>query len=72
MTRFLIKKGDIYYLTSGELLIYDEVKAKEEKEKKGVKLVKEEFARIEKLPHTWHKAVEITDSSFSPSNTGQV
>jgi hypothetical protein len=70
MKRFLIQQGGVYYLTTGDLLQYDEGRAKSEEEKKGLKKVKDEFQRIHDQPHTWYKAVEITDSSFSAVNTG--
>lgn len=69
MKRFLIEQGGVYYLTTGELLSYDEKAAKDEEQKKGVDHVKKEFKRIHDEPHTWYKAVEIRDSTFSPVNT---
>ena len=67
--RFLIEQNGVYYLTTGKLLEYDAAEAKGEDQKKGVKKVKDEFKRIHDQPHTWYKAVEITDSQFSAINT---
>ena len=72
MKRFLIEQGGVYYLTTGKMLAYDPAAAKNENQKKGVDHVKREFKRIHDLPHTWYKAVEIKDSSFSPVNTSDV
>ena len=70
MKRFLIDQGGVLYLTSGELLRYDEKEAKDdEQKKKGVKEAKDAFKRIHDEPHTWYKAVEVRDSTFSPINT---
>ena len=70
MKRFLIEQGGVYYLTTGKLLSYDPDSAKGPDQKDGVEHVRREFKRIHDLPHTWYKAVEIKDSSFSPVNTG--
>ncbi len=69
---FLIKVGDVYYLTKGKLLTYDPSAAKDEQQKKDVKFVEEEFKKIHDSPHTWYPAVKVTDESFSPFNTGEV
>lgn len=70
MKRFLIEQDGVYYLTDGALLRYDAKEAKTADQKNGVGHVQKEFKRIHDQPHTWHKAVEITDSSFSAVNTG--
>ena len=70
MARFLIKKNDVYYLTTGKLLTYDPTKAKPGEQEADVKRVASEFARIRDLPHTWYQAVEISDRRFSAINTG--
>ncbi|HET9427450.1 MAG TPA: hypothetical protein VFO69_03735 [Allosphingosinicella sp.] len=80
MTKFLINKGGVYYLTTGRLLTYDsnatdnpadppEIRAKK---KAGVKEAKETFDRIRNAPHTFYEAVEIDIAGFGPMNTGQV
>ena len=69
MKRFLIEQGGVYYLTTGKLLRYDENEAKNDDQKKGVGDVRREFKRIHDEPHTWYKAVEVRDSTFSPINT---
>jgi hypothetical protein len=71
-TRFLIKVGDVYYLTRGKLLTYDPSAAKDDRQKKDMEFVRETFKKIHDSPHTWYPAVQITDSSFSPYNTGEV
>lgn len=72
MTRFLINKDGVYYLTTGKLLEYDPEAARGNPEKEaGVAHVEREFNRIKDLPHTWYQAVQISDSSFSPVNTRQ-
>ena len=71
MTRFLINKHGVYYLTTGKLLTYDPDGARTTDEKKDVERVAKEFQRICDLPHTWHKAVEISDQQFVAINTGQ-
>lgn len=70
-TRFLIKVGDVYYLTTGKLLTYDPSAAKDDQQKKDIKFVEQEFKRIHDSPHTWYPAVQVSDSSFSPFNTGE-
>jgi hypothetical protein len=70
MKRFLIQQGDVFYLTTGKLLAYDPNAVKGDQQKQGVAHVQREFKRIHDEPHTWYKAVEIRDSSFSPVNTG--
>lgn len=72
MTKFIINKDGVYYLTTGRLLKYDRAEAKTEHEKKGVDEVKKKFEDIENQPHTWYRSVELTDSNFSPMNTGQI
>jgi hypothetical protein len=72
MTRFLINKNGVYYLTTGRLLEYDRAAARGNPQKEaGVDHVAREFKRIRDLPHTWYEAVEVSDSSFSPINTGE-
>ncbi|HYU94583.1 MAG TPA: hypothetical protein VE989_00265 [Sphingomicrobium sp.] len=72
MTRFLIEKDGVYYLTTGKLLTYDRGRAGNDQQKKNdVDRVAAEFERICNLPHTWHKAVEISDAAFLAVNTGQ-
>jgi hypothetical protein len=70
-TRFLVKKGDTYYLTTGRLLEYNRHAAKTDAQRKGVEQVERDFDRIRNAPHTWYESVEICDSDFSPINTGQ-
>ena len=72
MTRFLINKKGVYYLTTGTLLEYDPAAAQNTAQKDGVKEVKREFDRIRNLPHTFYEAVEITDSRFAPIQTRMV
>ena len=71
MTKFIINKAGVYYMTTGKLLKYDRAEAKNDKEKKGVEEVKNKFEEIENQPHTWYRAVELSDSDFGPVNTGQ-
>lgn len=71
MTRFLINKNGVYYLTTGKLLKYDPGAARNQAQKEDVAHVEREFARIRDLPHTWYQSVEVTDSDFSPINTDQ-
>jgi hypothetical protein len=71
MTRFLIEKDGVYYLTTGKLLTYDRGRAENDQQKGDVDRVAREFDRICNLPHTWHKAVEISDAQFLAVNTGQ-
>lgn len=70
--RFLINQKGVYYLTTGKLLEYNEKDVgNNEEKKKGVEEVKKTFKEIRDAPHTFYEAVEITDSSFGPLNTGQ-
>lgn len=72
MTKFLVKKGDVYYLTTGRLLEYDPNAAKgKPKEEAGVAEVVKVFNEIRNSPHTWYEAVEINRAEFGPMNTGQ-
>ena len=71
MTKFLINKDGVYYLTTGRLLKYDAAEAKDDQQKKGVEEVKRKFEEIENQPHTWYRSVELRDASFGPMNTGQ-
>jgi len=71
MTKFLINKDGVYYLTTGRLLKYDPAEATSDQQKKGLDEVKRKFAEIEAQPHTWYRSVEIKSSSFSAMNTGQ-
>jgi hypothetical protein len=71
MVRFLINKKGVYYLTTGRLLKYDAADAKNPEQKRGVEEVRCKFEEIKNQPHTWYESVELTDSSFSPMNTGQ-
>lgn len=70
--KFVIKVGDMYYMTTGKLLTYDMANAQTPAQKKGVeemaKLYKEEHDK----PHTYYEAVRFDDVSFSGVNTGQV
>lgn len=69
MTKFIINKNGVYYLTTGRLLKYDPAQAKNEQQKKGVEDVKKKFAEIESQPHTWYRSVELSDSNFEAMNT---
>lgn len=69
MKRFLIEQDGVYYLTQDKLVRYDPKEAKSKEEKEGVAHVQREFKRIHDEPHTWYKAVEVGDSTFSPINT---
>jgi hypothetical protein len=71
MTRFLINKNGVYYLTTGKLLKYDKNEAKDDKQKKGFEETEEMFGQIRDQPHTWYQAVEIKSAKFGPMNTGQ-
>ena len=71
MTKFIINKNGVYYLTTGRLLKYDPAEAKNEQQKKGVEDVKKKFTEIENQPHTWYRSVELGDSDFEAMNTGQ-
>ena len=72
MPRFIVKKGDVYYLTTGTLLSYDMGAARDERQRRGVEEVKRVFDEVRNSPHTWYESVEITTTNFSPANTGQV
>jgi hypothetical protein len=72
MPRFIVKKGDVYYLTTGTLLTYDMGAARDERQRRGVEEVKDRFKEIYDSPHTHYPAVEVTTTDFSPANTGQV
>ena len=72
MTKFLINKNGVYYLTTGRLLTYDPSKAKDEREKEGCEKVKKKFDEIRNAPCTFYEAVEITAADFGPLNTGQI
>lgn len=71
MTRFLINKKGVYYLTTGRLLKYDPAEAKNDQQERGVEEVRRKFEEIKSQPHTWYESVEVSDSSFGPMNTGQ-
>ena len=72
MTRFMINKNGVYYLTTGRLLKYDPAEAKNEQQQRGLEEVRRKFDEIRNQPHTWYESVEVSDSSFGPLNTGQV
>lgn len=72
MTKFLVKKNDVYYLTTGKLLEYDPRAAKgKPKEEEGVAEVEKVFDEIRNSPHTWYEAVQVDIANFAPMNTGQ-
>ena len=71
MPRFIVKKGDVYYLTTGTLLTYDMAAARGPREREGVEKVKRMFDEIRNSPHTWYESVEVEENSFTPANTGQ-
>lgn len=73
MTKFLIEKNGVYYLTTGRLLTYDPDATHGNPQKKaGVEEVAAKFKEIRDSPHTWYQAVQIDSASFGPMNTGQV
>jgi len=72
MTRFLIEKNGVYYLTDGRLLKYDHEEAQTDQHRQGVAKVKAEFQRLHDMPHTWYKAVEVKDAAFAAINTAQL
>ena len=72
MTKFLINKNGVYYLTTGRLLTYDSARAKNEREKEGCEKVKKKFDEIRNAPCTFYESVEISESNFGPLNTGEV
>ena len=71
MTKFLINKNGVYYLTTGKLLKYDKAEAKTAEHKKGIEEVEQTFERIKNEPHTWYQAVEVKSATFGPMNTNQ-
>ena len=71
MTKFLVKKNGVYYLTTGRLLEYDRRAAKDKQQEDGVAEVEKVFDEIRNSPHTWYEAVEINRAGFGPMNTGQ-
>ena len=71
-TKFIIKQGDVYYLTTGKLLTYDLAAAKgDPKKEKDVEFVAAKFKEIHDSPHTWYPAVRVADANFSAINTGE-
>ena len=72
MARFIVKKGDVYYVTTGTLLTYDMAEARDDRQRRGVEEVRKMFDEVRNSPHTWYESVEISQSNFSPANTGQV
>ena len=71
MSRFLIEKNGVFYLTRGKMAVYDKAAAKTPDQARDVEWVEREFRRIHDLPHTWYKAVEVQESDFTAINTGE-
>lgn len=67
--RFIVQVGDTYFMTQGKHLVYDPKEAKTKEQEEGIKKVAAKFQEIHDQPHTWYKAVCLTDGDFSASNS---
>ena len=65
--RFIIQVGDVYYMTSGPLLVYDAGKSKDNKHKAdGAEEVRQKFEAVDASAR--YSAVEVDDADFAAAN----
>ncbi|MCM8556730.1 hypothetical protein [Sphingomicrobium sediminis] len=74
-SRFVIKVGETYYLTTGKMLIYnmdEAIAADDMKKVKGVEDMRKAYQEEHDKPHTYYHAVDFSEVEFKGINTDQV
>lgn len=67
-TRFIIRVGDVYYVTSGDLMVFDPAKAATDQDRDSVASVAAQFKEAASQKDGVYEAVMLTDDAYSATN----